>query len=185
MANTHVHLQFGGPWNGGKAITVADHTGANATLYNASGATIGNPVTADSQGYVDFYVPAGRYSLSDPSGHGLNITVGDTGSGTNSPGVGVTTPQQLLFNAVHKTAAYTAAINDVVLADATAAAFTVTLPAATVGAVVRVKKVDASVNAVTVAGAGGATVDGAANTALAAQWNHVTLVSDGTNWFVI
>ena len=73
----------------------------------------------------------------------------------------------------------------VVLADATAAAFTVTLPTPTSGRMVTVKKVDASANAVTVGPAAAETIDGAASATLAAQWDVATFVSDGTNWFVI
>lgn len=85
------------------------------------------------------------------------------------------------------TAAYTIDATNkqtVVLGDATSAAFNVTLPAAASGRTVIVKKIDASANAVTVVPASG-TIDGAANHALATQYDAVRLVSDGTNWFVI
>lgn len=74
---------------------------------------------------------------------------------------------------------------DVVLADATSAAFTVTLPPANpyAGVAFTVKKTDASANAVTVDGA--ETIDGAANYALAAQYDAVTVISNGTAWHVI
>jgi hypothetical protein len=74
----------------------------------------------------------------------------------------------------------------VALGDATAGAFTVTVPDAAValGQVVTVKKIDASGNAVTIASAGG-TIDGVTTVALAARWNSRTLVSNGTNWYII
>lgn len=85
-----------------------------------------------------------------------------------------------------KTANFTASWNDLVLVDATAGAVTITLPAATPGhAAVRVKKVDASANAVTVQRAGSATIDGANSVALADQYDAVEVVADGTNWHVI
>lgn len=80
-------------------------------------------------------------------------------------------------------AAYTAKSNEVVLATATAA-FTVTLPAASAGKSVVVKKVDASANVVTVAPASG-TIDGAGTSTLTAQWQSKEFISDGTNWFVV
>jgi hypothetical protein len=54
------------------------------------------------------------------------------------------------------------------------------------GRVVVVKKVDATVAAVTVAASGGDTVDGAASQAVASQWDRLTFQSDGVSqWFVI
>jgi hypothetical protein len=45
----------------------------------------------------------------------------------------------------------------------------------------KIKKTDASANAVTVAG----TIDGAVNYSLTAQNDYVCVVSDGSNYFVI
>lgn len=101
----------------------------------------------------------------------------------NIYGEGPTLP---LDNVVGVTAAYTVGtLEEVVLADASGAAFTVTLPAPTLGARATVKKVDASANAVTVATPGTETIDGAADRSLAAENEVVRLVSDGANWFVV
>lgn len=80
------------------------------------------------------------------------------------------------------TADYTAlATDDLVLADATSGAITVTLPPA--GSVayqtLTIKKIDASANAVTIGG----TVDGAASPTLPAQYNSITIQSDGSAWY--
>lgn len=87
------------------------------------------------------------------------------------------------------TTTYTALSTDrYIRADATAGAFTITLPsAATVGAgwVLTVKKIDTSVNVVTIDGDGAETIDGAASYDLADAYEAVTLVSDGTNWDII
>lgn len=74
-----------------------------------------------------------------------------------------------------------------VLVDATSGAVTATLPTAAVkeGSQVIVKKIDASVNAVTVEGNGAETIDGALNVSLPAQYDSVTLASDGTQWWVV
>lgn len=77
--------------------------------------------------------------------------------------------------------------NDTVLASAAGGAITLTLPSTGViaaGKVVVVIKTDATANAVTIAGNGLQTINGAASTALAAQYNKVQLVSDGSNWFI-
>ena len=74
-------------------------------------------------------------------------------------------------------------------ADASGGAFTVTLPpllnAPKQRIPVRVKRVDSSANAVTIAAEQGATIDGAATYALTAPWSCVTLANDGANWLVV
>jgi hypothetical protein len=73
-----------------------------------------------------------------------------------------------------------------VLADAARAAFTVTLPNASLcpGKACTVKKVDSSAHAVTVVSAGGRTIDGAAAYRLGSPHSAVDLVSNGRAWFV-
>jgi hypothetical protein len=92
------------------------------------------------------------------------------------------------FEAVASTTtAYTATGSDsLILGNATSAAFTVTLPNASgrTGRLYTVKKTDSSANAVTVA-TGGGTIDGASTQSLASQWAKLTVISDGTNWFVV
>lgn len=76
---------------------------------------------------------------------------------------------------------------EVVLADATSGAFTVTLPAAATneGRDYTVKKVDSSANAVTVDGNGSETIDGETTQVIAIQWDAAHIVSDGSNWLII
>lgn len=78
-------------------------------------------------------------------------------------------------------------IENVILADATGGAITVTLPDAVraVDHVIVVKKIDASANAVTIDGAGADTVDGAATVAISTQYHFRMMISDGSNWHVI
>lgn len=83
------------------------------------------------------------------------------------------------------TAAATAVNSEIIFADATAAAFAVTLPAPTSGHTVRVKKIDASTNAVTVDGAGTDVIDDAATFTLANQYDAIQVVADGTKWWVV
>lgn len=74
-----------------------------------------------------------------------------------------------------------------VLVDATAGAVTIELPpaASKEGFQIAVKKIDSSVNAVTVDGSASETIDGATTKALSAQYDSVTVASDGTEWWVI
>jgi collagen triple helix repeat protein len=81
--------------------------------------------------------------------------------------------------------AITAAAGDFVLADATANPFTVTLPASpTTNASVAVKKVDNSLNLVTVVGSGGSTIDGDSTCTLTQAQSGAVFVFDGSNWRV-
>jgi hypothetical protein len=73
-------------------------------------------------------------------------------------------------------------MDDVILCDCTAGPISVTLldPSRVQWMMVTVKKIDASANQVTIVG----TVDGLVNPTSHARWNVVTVMSDGTQWFV-
>jgi hypothetical protein len=77
-------------------------------------------------------------------------------------------------------------IDEVLLVDATADNLTITLiSAASTPNQYTIKKVDASVNTVTIDGAGTETIDGATTKVLSAQWETVTLIPSGGNWYVV
>lgn len=73
------------------------------------------------------------------------------------------------------------------LADASAGPVTLTLPPVSdnAGAIYSVKKVDASANAVTIAGNNGELIDGSAIQTLAAQYDALTVYCDGVDWFIV
>ena len=75
--------------------------------------------------------------------------------------------------------------NDITLATAGAAGITLTLPAAVSGKIVIVKKVDTGAGNVTLDPPGSVTIDGAATKVLYHQYETMTCVSDGTNWFIV
>jgi len=74
-----------------------------------------------------------------------------------------------------------------VLVDASGGARVITLPlaASVPGVVIAVKKIDVSVNGVTVDGNGAETVDGGASQLLTAQWQSLSVQSNGTAWFIL
>lgn len=89
-----------------------------------------------------------------------------------------------------KTANYTVLTTDtgrLITGDATSASFTLTLPAAasSSGMVIGAKKIDASVNTVTVDGNSTETIDGALTFVLSAQYDSVMLVCNGSAWYVV
>ncbi|MCX5365970.1 hypothetical protein OG864_45550 [Streptomyces sp. NBC_00124] len=77
-------------------------------------------------------------------------------------------------------------IDRILRADASGGAVTVNLPSAAPNLVeYTIIKADATGNTVTVDPAGSETINGAATRVLSAQWETVTLRSDGTNWLAI
>lgn len=87
-----------------------------------------------------------------------------------------------------KTTTYTALNTDCVLLVTSAAAWTLTLPAAATatGQILIIKKTDAAANAVTIDGNGAELIDGAAtNAEIDAQYDCLILLCDGTGWHII
>ncbi len=74
-----------------------------------------------------------------------------------------------------------------IIADATGGAITMTLPPAALlsGRIYVFKRINSGANAVIVDPSGAETIDGAATYTLSAQWNSVTIMSNGTAWFII
>jgi len=71
------------------------------------------------------------------------------------------------------------------LCDCTSNAITINLPTAVAGLRYEIKKIDSSSNAVTIAANGSETIDGSATVTLQSQFQSITIVSDGSNWFIV
>ncbi len=88
---------------------------------------------------------------------------------------------------VTKTGNYTATADDyMILVDATAGAVTITLPAVA-GATRRIyiiKKIDSSINTVTIDGNAAETIDGTTTKVLATQYSSLTIQCDAATWWV-
>lgn len=86
-----------------------------------------------------------------------------------------------------KTAAYTStASDDYLLADGASAAFTITLhAAATATKPLTIKRINSGANNITIDPNASETVDGATTRVLTQQYESVTMVSNGSNWFVV
>lgn len=74
-----------------------------------------------------------------------------------------------------------------VLVDATSVDKVVNLPAASASTnrIISVKKTDSSAHTVTVDASGAETIDGATTIVLTEQWESITIVCNGTAWFII
>jgi len=79
------------------------------------------------------------------------------------------------------------ATRQTVAVDASGGAITVTLPAAAscTGRRYDIKKVDSSANAVTIDGDSAETIDGAATKVLSSQYSSVTIISNGSGWWIV
>jgi len=87
-----------------------------------------------------------------------------------------------------KTGDYTLTINDnTINCDASGAAFTVTLPKANSanGYIYNIKKINSNANAVTVVGDGTETIDGSLAQIIYAQYDCMSVHSDGSEWWII
>lgn len=82
---------------------------------------------------------------------------------------------------------YSASASEVVTVNATGGAVTVNLPAAasSTDAMIIVKKIDASANAVTVDGNLSETIDGATTVVIGNQYTSLTFICDGTGWHIL
>jgi len=119
------------------------------------------------------------------------IYEGQNGAGSvtfSVTGEGVSKSTGVKFNTVLKTTTYQILTNDYTIrCDATAGAFNVTLPdaIANTGQVFVIKKIDISINAITVNTTSSQTIDGAATKLLATQYSSVMVQSNGANWNII
>lgn len=87
-----------------------------------------------------------------------------------------------------KSAGYTTTAADgMITVDASGAARTITLVTAVgnAGLQYTIKKIDSSVNLVTIDGNGSQTIDGVVTTALSRQYEAITIISDGANWLIV
>ena len=92
-----------------------------------------------------------------------------------------------VFKVIAETSTYAAKYNDYILANATDAAFTITLPAVSDGkrgGRVGIKKVDPTANAITIATTDTATIDGVTMIILTTQYEAYTMLADSTNWYI-
>jgi hypothetical protein len=75
--------------------------------------------------------------------------------------------------------------DEVILASATTLSISITLPQPNINTSLCVKKIDNSINAVLVQPYSTETIDGQTSYQLSIPMSSVSLVSDGTNWFVV
>jgi hypothetical protein len=124
----------------------------------------------------------------DSSGHFVRLGIGSTGqvltvaSGLPSWGQGA------FATSTQTGTSYTITNTDtVIIADATSNNVTITLPVASgvPGYRFYIKRKDGTANTVTITRSASDTIDGATSHTLDAQYTSATVVSDGSNWYII
>lgn len=180
------------------AYTVASVPDANHFTVNWSGADATS--TAPSQWSVEATCKlrvAGRDHLTLVMGpYGSEVLKVDwyDDSMVTAAGYGMSYGGSVLYQPTtvnHSASPYAMTAGSLYLCDATAGAITFNLPLTTAydgkpGRTATIVKTDSSGNAVTVTAAGSDTISGASTFALSAQYNSVTVSSDGGsgNWYV-
>jgi hypothetical protein len=104
-------------------------------------------------------------------------------------GAGTAAANAAGFGTVRSVTATTAIVSSdfAILADSTSGAITVSLPPAATanGRIFFVKRVNAGLNSITVDPFGSETIDGAATNVLTLQWAKISIISNGTAWFIV
>lgn len=158
----------------------------------ATGLTIATHVVVDSSGNI----AAAYLTGTIPALTGVNLTnlnASNLASGTVAIArIGTGSPSALNYlrgdgawsviaATTAKSATYSAVAGDFVLATGT---FTVTLPAAASNTNAEINVKNVSTGVITIGRTGADTIDGATSQSLATQYQSMTLVSDGTNWWI-
>lgn len=123
----------------------------------------------------------------DSSGNFTRLGIG-SGNQVLKVSSGLPSWGQMILATATKTSGYTITANDtVILGDTTAGDVTITLPLASIASGYRfcIKKTDSSANDVFVVRSGSDTIDGSTSLTIAVQYVSITVVSDGSNWFII
>ncbi len=139
--------------------------------------------------YDDSSGATGDLHYRDSSGNFVRLGIGSSGqilkTASGLPAWGSLNGS---FTTGTQTTNYTITTSDtVVFADATSANVTITLPLAsgTSGYRFYVKRIDGSAHTVTITRSGSDTIDGAASFTLDLQYTAVTLVSNGSAWYIL
>ncbi len=118
----------------------------------------------------------------------IQKTSGNVGIGTTAPDSTLHVSGSVGFKVVStNNSSYTAGNETIILANASGAGVTIALPVASTctDRVYTVKKSDSSGNTVTIDPNGSELIEGATTKVISAQYETVTIISDGTAWWII
>ena len=172
----------GEPLSGAKLYFYQTQTTSPNDTFSDDGLTVANtnPVIADAAGrFGDIFLKNEDYKVVLTDSDDVTIFTADP----------VRSAAAITKEVVPVSTTATITVTDdgkLFAADATAGAFTITLPPAATagdGYEVSIGKVDSSLNAVTVDADGSETINGQSDLELPGRWDFTTVRSDGTEWF--
>lgn len=137
--------------------------------------------------YDDSSGATGDLYYRDSSGNFVRLGIGATGKTLRVSG-GIPAWSDVTLATSTKTTSYTISATDVVIfADATSGSVTISLPTASANAGYKfyIKRIDNSANTCTIARTGTDTIDGQTSFTCDLQYTSMTVVSNGTNWYIL
>lgn len=139
--------------------------------------------------YDDTSGATGDLYYRDSTGNFVRLGIGATGKTLRvSGGLPAWSDADVTLATSTKTSNYTITGTDVVIfANATSGNVTITLPTASFNAGYRfyIKRIDGSGNTCSIARSGSDTIDGQTSISLDLQYTSLTVVSDGSAWYII
>lgn len=192
--------------SGGKIQEAAAITASRMLVSDANGIPVAGNATTTEANYVAGVTSAiqtqldGKILKSILSAKGslvgasaastpADVTVGANGLYLRADSSKANGVDWLALKSVSKTGNYTATIDDdYIYCDDTSASFTITLYAASgnSGRMLRIIKTNATLaNSVTIDGNASETINGATTTTINTQYEMLTIVCDGSNWFIV
>lgn len=137
--------------------------------------------------YDDASGSEGDIYYRDSSGSFTRLGVGSDGQNLRVTS-GLPSWGQVILATATKTTNHTLTANDtVILGDASGGNVVITMPLASIASGYRfcIKKTDSSANNVIIDRSGSDTIDGSNSATITVQYASVTVVSDGSNWYII
>jgi hypothetical protein len=152
--------------------------------------SIQQPLSTDKLNNPDHSLSHRVFSNDDasPAESVVTDSSGNVGIGTITPNSKLNVAGSFATAFINKTANYTVTDSDSLISlDATIADFTITLPTAVgiTGRQYTFKKIDSTNNSITIDAYLTQTIDGELTQVIYDQWTSLTIVSNGSNWFII
>ena len=208
LMKEHYNDDTDNPANGGhQNVTIRPGTPTTAPLTLSSGTNLTTPAAGSVEydgsklyftpgstretvaAYDDSSGATGDIYYRDSSGNFVRLPIGSSGQTLQvASGLPAWAPANNTAPVSTQTASYTLTGSDsIILADATSNSLTITLPAAASFSGYRfsIKRIDGSANAVTIGRTGSDTIDGATSMTLDQQYTALTVVSNGSAWYIL
>jgi hypothetical protein len=158
-----------------KTTNINGHTLSTNVMVSASDITTGTLPSAQ--------LPIATASALGGVKAGANITIATDGTISSTASGGTSA---LTVNTV-TSATYTASAQECILANDTSNSIAITLPAASTwsGQQIIIKKIKSTSNSITITPNGTETIDGSSSLSITNAYNSATLISDGSNIYII